>query len=78
MIENGILKYVGRLSLIFNKEDPIKFRQRIEEAKQRQYTAEDEMRFYTYVDNLPVDIGNLDPEVNALFTLFTIRSRKGF
>lgn len=46
-------KYVGRLSLQFHEEDPEKFRQRVELAKERQTHAEDEMRFYRYVDSLP-------------------------
>jgi hypothetical protein len=67
IVESGVMKYVKRLSLLFNAEDPFKFRQRVEEAKQRQYTAEDEIRFYKYVDNLPNEtVSSLSPEVNAI------------
>jgi len=63
IIDTGVMKYVKRLSLMFNMEDPFKFRQRVEEAKQRQFTAEDEMRFYHYVDSLPDTVSSLTPEV---------------
>ena len=51
--QNGMMKYVGRLSLLFHDEDPEKFKQRLQEARERQEIAEDEMRFYHYVDSQP-------------------------
>ena len=53
VLNNPNLKYVGRLSLMFHEEDPDKFKKRIDEAKERQLAAEDEMRFYRYVDSIP-------------------------
>jgi len=47
--QNGMMKYVGRLSLLFHNEDPEKFKQRLQEARERQEIAEDEMRFYHFV-----------------------------
>jgi len=65
LIENGMMKYVGRLSLLFHKEDPEKFKQRLREAKERQEIAEDEMRFYHFVDSQPdVTVSSLTKEVN--------------
>jgi hypothetical protein len=51
--DSGIMKYVGRLSLLFHDENPDRFRYRIELAKQRQIIAEDELRFLKYVSSLP-------------------------
>lgn len=50
---NGLTKYVGRLSLLFHLEDPEKFKERLQLAKERQEIAEDEMRFYYFVDSQP-------------------------
>jgi dynein heavy chain len=55
IIDTGVIKYVGRLSLLFFLEDPIKFRKRVEEARERQQTAEDEIRFLEYLDSLSDD-----------------------
>lgn len=49
---SGIIKYVGRLSLMFHEEDSDKFKMRVELAKDRQRVAEDEIRFQNYVDSL--------------------------
>jgi len=49
------MKYVGRLSLLFHDENPDRFRYRLELAKQRQFVAEDELRFLKYVESLPND-----------------------
>lgn len=45
-------KSVNRLSLIFNDEDPEKFNERLSTAKSRQQTAENELRFWKYIDNV--------------------------
>ena len=51
-MSNGIIKYVSRLSLRFHAEDADRFIFRVESAKQRQKVAEDEIRFYNYVELL--------------------------
>lgn len=53
IVDSGQTKYVGRLSLLFHMEDPELFRQRLRQAKELQEIAEDEMRFYHFVDNQP-------------------------
>jgi len=74
VLNQPTLKYVGRLSLQFNDEDPQKFKLRLDLAKERQLTAEDEMRFYKYVDSQSdTNISLLQPEEkkkiqNKLFT----------
>ena len=64
VIDQPTLKYVGRLSLRFHEEDPEKFKLRLESAKERQFTAEDEMRFYHFVNSLPdQSVSSLPEEV---------------
>jgi len=64
VVNQPTLKYVGRLSLQFNDEDPQKFKRRLDLAKERQLTAEDELRFYKYVDSQPDShVSHLQPEV---------------
>jgi len=63
VVNQPTLKYVGRLSLQFNEEDPQKFKKRLDLAKERQLTAEDELRFYKYVDSQPdSSVSLLEPE----------------
>ena len=47
---NGHEKYVSRLSLMFLNEDHAKFMERVQVCKQRQQRAEDEIRFFKYVE----------------------------
>lgn len=47
---SGKEKMVGRLSLMFNEEDHVKFMERVETGKMRQNRAEDEIRFFKYVE----------------------------
>jgi dynein heavy chain, axonemal len=54
----GIEKYVGRLSLLFEDEDPDKFKERLELCKSRQQDAEDEIRFFKYVDEQPMHLAS--------------------
>ena len=68
VIDQPTLKYVGRLSLQFHEEDPEKFRLRLEVAKERQFTAEDEMRFYHFVNSLPdQSVSFLQEDVITMF-----------
>ena len=48
--DNGIEKKIGRLSLLFFLEDKNKFNERLKLCKHRYAVAEDEMRFFNYVD----------------------------
>ena len=50
VLENSQKKYVGRLSLMFNDEDPEEFQARLDLCKDLQLAAEDEMRFLKYID----------------------------
>ena len=45
VVATGMQKWVIRLSLLFNHEDPAKHAARINLAKSRMRTAEDETRF---------------------------------
>ncbi|CAD8115295.1 unnamed protein product [Paramecium sonneborni] len=53
ILRSNKIKRIGRLSLQFYQEDPIKFEQRVELCKQRQKNADDELRFQKYVDSFP-------------------------
>ncbi|CAK93776.1 unnamed protein product (macronuclear) [Paramecium tetraurelia] len=53
VLRSNKIKWIGRLSLLFFAEDPIKFEQRVELCKQRQRNADDEYRFLKYIDSLP-------------------------
>ncbi len=55
-VSNGQIKEVIRLSLLFRDEDEEKFKERVEIAKMRQATANDEMRFLKLVESLPDDL----------------------
>ena len=48
--DNGISKSIGRLSLLFFSEDKEKFNERLKLCKHRYAVAEDEIRFYNYVN----------------------------
>lgn len=45
-----------RLSLLFNDENPAKFKERVDLSKSRQVNAEDTLRFDKYVHSLPEDL----------------------
>ena len=49
-VDGSIIKWVGRLSVMFLWEDQFKFQERVELSKQRQRNADDESRFLTYID----------------------------
>ena len=57
-------KWVNRLSLWFDFEDPIKFKERLKICEQRLKRAEDEYKFFKYVENLPNYVSsNFDKKV---------------
>ena len=52
------------MSLLFNEEDPSKFKKRVEECKERQYIAEDQLRLFKHVDALDdIFVSSLSKEV---------------
>lgn len=55
VVATGREKWVIRLSLLFNHEDPVRHAARIELAKTRMRTAEDETRFLNFIDAMPLD-----------------------
>ncbi|EAS04067.1 axonemal dynein heavy chain (macronuclear) [Tetrahymena thermophila SB210] len=55
VLATGIKKWVIRLSILFNHEDPQKYYERLELAKSRMQTAEDETRFLNFIDKMPLD-----------------------
>lgn len=50
VLDTDVIKYVGRLSVMFLWEDQFKFRERVELSKQRQRNADDESRYLLYID----------------------------
>lgn len=60
---NGNQKLVSRLSLMFLNEDHAKFMERVQVCKQRQQRAEDEIRFFKYVEEKSDDlVSSLDAD----------------
>ena len=53
MVSKGIQKYVDRLSLLFDAEDKVKFKERVQLCKHYQRRAEDEIRFQNYAESIP-------------------------
>jgi hypothetical protein len=53
VLENGLLKFVNRLSLKFKDEDSANFEKRVELSKQRQRHAEEQTRLLKYINNIP-------------------------
>jgi len=63
VVERGIQKHVDRLSLLFDKEDKTKFKERVQLCKYYQKRAEDEIRFQNYAENITDDkVSHLNPE----------------
>jgi hypothetical protein len=63
MVDKGIQKYVDRLSLLFDTEDRIKFKERVLLCKHYQKRAEDEIRFQNYAEAIPDEgVSTLSPE----------------
>jgi dynein heavy chain len=54
-VENGVQKYVERLSLLFDQEDKNQFKERIYQCKYYQRRAEDEIRFQNYAETIPLE-----------------------
>jgi hypothetical protein len=52
VLENGLLKFVNRLSLQFRDEDPQKFEERLSLTKDRQKKADDAIKLLKYIENV--------------------------
>lgn len=53
VMENGLLKFVNRLSLKFKDEDASSFEKRVELSKVRQKNAEEQTKLMKYIHNIP-------------------------
>ena len=53
--ESGLKKWITRLAILFNQEDPAKFGERYMLCKDRQQIVEAEMRWTGYIDSLSRD-----------------------
>lgn len=48
-MENGLLKFVNRLSIQFNDEDPQKFEERLNLTKERQKNADEAIKLVRFI-----------------------------
>lgn len=72
-------KLVTRLSLLFFDEDPDKFKERVNQCKQRQEIVEAELRFTNLVDSVPTDsVSTLSKERRFYFLSKSVRERDKF
>ncbi len=63
VVENGQIKSVQRLSLLFVDEDKDKFEERVNKCKQLQASVEAELRFTDLVDSIPMaEVSRLQKE----------------
>ena len=67
---SGMEKYVGKLSLLFNDEDVFKFKERLAICKARQHTAEDEIRFFKFVEGQPDALASTITSKVTFFIIF--------
>lgn len=49
---SDVSKNVGRLALLFNDDDPVEFKHRIEHSKKLREVADQEMRFLLFIENM--------------------------
>lgn len=52
MLENGLLKFVNRLSIQFKGEDSEKFEERLNLTKERQKKADDAVKLLRFIDTV--------------------------
>ena len=52
VLENGLLKFVNRLSLQFKDEDSQKFEERLNLTKERQKKADESIKLLKYIENV--------------------------
>lgn len=79
VIATGQEKFVTRLSLLFFNEDPDKFKERVNQCKQRQEIVEAELRFTDLVDSVPTDaVSTLSKEHRFYFLKKSVRDTDKF
>lgn len=77
MVDKGIQKHVDRLSLLFDKEDKTKFKERVQLCKYYQKRAEDEIRFQNYAESIPDEkVSSLNLEWEKAIQLKVVDKRK--
>jgi len=70
---------VTRLSLLFFDEDPDKFKERVNQCKQRQEIVEAELRFTNCIDSVPTDaVSTLSKERRVYFLSKSVRESDKF
>jgi len=73
-VATGQEKLVTRLSLLFFDEDPDKFKDRVNQCKQRQEIVEAELRLTNLIDSVPSDaVSTLSKEKRYYFSYKSIR-----
>lgn len=79
VVATGQEKLVTRLSLLFFDEDPDKFKERVNQCKQRQEIVEAELRLTNLVDSVPSDaVSTLSKEKRYYFSYKSIRQNDRF
>lgn len=79
VLSTGQEKLVTRLSLLFFDEDPDKFKERVNQCKQRQEIVEAELRFTNIVDSVPTDsVSTLSKERRFYFLSKSVRESDKF
>ena len=56
ILQNGLLKFVNRLSIQFKDEDHEKFQQRLNLTKERQKNADQSIKLLKYVESIKEQI----------------------
>lgn len=52
MLQNGLLKFVNRLSIQFKDEDQSKFEERLNLTKERQKNADQSIKLLKYIESI--------------------------
>lgn len=79
VVATGQEKLVTRLSLLFFNEDPDKFKERVNQCKERQEIVEAELRFTNLVDSVPTDqVSTLSKEHRFFFLSKSVRDSDKF
>jgi hypothetical protein len=73
VLQNGLLKFVSRLSLQFKDEDPAKFGERLNLTKERQKTADQAIRLLKFIE--AIDDKTVSPMDQT--TIENLKSRYG-
>jgi hypothetical protein len=79
VVATGQEKLVTRLSLLFFDEDPDKFKERVNQCKQRQEIVEAELRYTNLIDSVPTDsVSTLSKERRFYFLSKSVRESDKF